>query len=366
MTRSVLALVAVLVAAAIPSSAAALNDAQDPVLASYIVVLKPDAARSDASARSARPLVAAVAQDLSRAHAGAVTSVYQYALKGFAARLTADQADALANDARVEYVEQDQVFHTLATQTPATWGLDRVDQRDLPLNNSYTYNQTGQGVHAYIIDTGIRATHQEFTGRIGNGFTAVNDGNGTNDCNGHGTHVAGTVGGTTYGVAKQVTLHAVRVLGCSGSGSNGGRHRRRRLGHAEPRLAGRREHEPRRRRLVGSGSGRRQLDQRRASATRSPRATATPTRATARRRASPRRSRSAPRPTPTPARRSPTSGPASTSSRRARASPRPGTPATARRTRSAERRWRLRTWPARWRSTSRRIRPRRRRRRRWR
>ena len=123
------------------------------------------------------------------------------------------------------------MIHTLATQTPATWGLDRIDQRDLPLNNTYTYNQTGQGVHAYIIDTGVRASHQQFTGRIGNGFTAINDGNGTNDCNGHGTHVAGTTGGTTYGVAKQVTLHAVRVLGCIGLRLERRRHRRRRLGH---------------------------------------------------------------------------------------------------------------------------------------
>jgi subtilisin family serine protease len=222
MTRSILAAMAVVLAAAIPSSAAALSDAQEPSLGSYIVVLKPDAARSDASARSARPLVSTVAQELSRAHSADVTAVYQYALKGFAARLSADQADALTNDPRVEYVEQDQAFHTLATQTPATWGLDRVDQRDLPLNNTYTYNQTGQGVQAYIIDTGMRATHQQFTGRVGNGFTAINDGNGTNDCNGHGTHVAGTVGGTTYGIAKQVTLHAVRVLDCSGSGSNAG------------------------------------------------------------------------------------------------------------------------------------------------
>ena len=107
-------------------------------------------------------------------------------------RLTAEQAAALADDPRVDYVEADQVFETFATQTPATWGLDRIDQRDLPLNNTYNYNQTGQGVHAYIIDTGVRASHQEFTGRMGNGFTAVNDGNGTNDCNGHGTHVAGT------------------------------------------------------------------------------------------------------------------------------------------------------------------------------
>lgn len=222
MTRSVLAVVAVFLAAAIPSSAAGVSDAQSPSRDSYIVVLTPDTARSAAAAPSARPLVAAVAQELSRAHDGAVTSVYQYALKGFAARLTAAQAEALTNDPRVAYVEPDQEFHTLATQTPATWGLDRVDQRDLPLNNTYTYNQTGQGVHAYIIDTGVRASHQQFTGRMGNGFTAINDGNGTNDCHGHGTHVAGTVGGTTYGLAKQVTLHAVRVLSCSGSGSNAG------------------------------------------------------------------------------------------------------------------------------------------------
>jgi subtilisin family serine protease len=221
-TRTVFAALAVLLVAAAPSSAVGAGDVQAPSLDSYIVVLKPGAARSAAAPPSQQPLVAAVAQELSRAHGGAVTSLYQYALKGFAVRLSARQADALANDPRVEYVEVDQVFSIDATQSPATWGLDRIDQRDLPLNNAYTYNQTGQGVHAYIIDTGIRETHQEFTGRMGNGFTAVNDGQGTNDCNGHGTHVAGTTGGTTYGVAKAVTLHAVRVLSCSGSGSTSG------------------------------------------------------------------------------------------------------------------------------------------------
>ena len=163
-----------------------------------------------------------VARELARAHGGDVSSVYQYALKGFAVRLPANRAEALADDPRVESVEADQEVEAFATQTGATWGLDRIDQRDLPLNSTYNYNQTGQGVNAYIIDTGVRATHQQFTGRMGNGFTAVNDGQGTNDCNGHGTHVAGTVGGTTYGVAKQVTLHAVRVLNCQGSGSNSG------------------------------------------------------------------------------------------------------------------------------------------------
>ena len=222
MIRSALAAVAVLFAAVVPSSAGGIRDVAEPIADSYIVVLKADAARSQGEAPSHRPLVAVLAQELSRAHGGAVREIYQYALKGFAVRLTAQEAEALASDPRVDYVEPDQVFEAVGTQSPATWGIDRVDQRDLPLNNTYNYNQTGQGVQAYIIDTGIRASHQEFAGRIGNGFTSVNDGNGTNDCNGHGTHVAGTTGGTTYGVAKQVTLHAVRVLSCSGSGSTTG------------------------------------------------------------------------------------------------------------------------------------------------
>ena len=222
MSRSAVAALWLVLAAVAPSSAAASLDAQEPVRGSYIVVLNPDSSRSAGEARPNRPLVSLLAQELARAHGGQVDSVYQHALKGFAVRLTSAQADRLADDPRVAYVEADQVFEAVATQSPATWGLDRIDQRDLPLSNSYTYNQTGQGVNAYIIDTGVRATHQEFAGRIGNGFTAVNDGQGTNDCNGHGTHVAGTTGGTTYGVAKQVTLHAVRVLGCNGSGSTTG------------------------------------------------------------------------------------------------------------------------------------------------
>ncbi len=104
-------------------------------------------------------------------------------------------------------------------QPSPPWGLDRIDQRALPLNGSYAYGTTGIGVTAYIVDSGIRPTHNEFTGRVGPGFTAIDDGNGTNDCNGHGTHVAGTVGGTTYGVAKEVTLVPVRVFGCAGGGS---------------------------------------------------------------------------------------------------------------------------------------------------
>ena len=188
--------------------------ARSPAAGSYIVVFKSNAVQG--------PTVATTARQLASAHTGRISFVYSHALEGFAVRMTPTGAAAVARDARVAYVEPDQVMHAFASQTPATWGLDRIDQRDLPLNNTYTYNQTGAGVNAYIIDTGMRATHQEFSGRVGNGADFVGDGNGTNDCNGHGTHVAGTTGGTTYGVAKQVTLHAVRVLNCQGSGTNSG------------------------------------------------------------------------------------------------------------------------------------------------
>jgi serine protease len=109
-----------------------------------------------------------------------------------------------------------------SVQPNATWGLDRIDQRNLPLDSQYTYNYTGSGVRAYIIDTGIYPAHQDFGGRVTAGFTAIADGRGSADCNGHGTHVAGTVGGATWGVAKGVTLVPVRVLDCSGSGFTSG------------------------------------------------------------------------------------------------------------------------------------------------
>jgi subtilisin family serine protease len=155
-------------------------------------------------------------------YGGRVGHFYEHALSGFSLCVPEAGARALANEPNVDLVEQDQIMSANVAQTPATWGIDRIDQRNLPLDNSYTHNFTGAGVHAYIIDTGIRATHQELAGRVGDGFTSINDGRGTDDCNGHGTHVSGTVGGTTYGVAKGVTLHAVRVLSCLGFGSNSG------------------------------------------------------------------------------------------------------------------------------------------------
>jgi hypothetical protein len=155
------------------------------------------------------------------AGAGAqVIAVYGAALHGFAVRADAKAIAALRANPAVEYVEPSQIFRAIATQAPTpSWGLDRIDQRNLPLNSSFTYPTGGAAVHIYIIDTGIRLTHVDFTGRIGNGFDAVTLGGTANDCHGHGTHVAGTAGGTTYGILKTATLHPVRVLDCTGSGT---------------------------------------------------------------------------------------------------------------------------------------------------
>jgi subtilisin family serine protease len=176
----------------------------------YIVVMKQ---RSDRSDRAA-------AQRAATGRGGKVTHEYSAALSGFAAELPAKAVEALRRNPNVDYIESDAEVKASGTQSSAPWGLDRVDQRSLPLNNEYTYDSTGAGVTAYIIDTGIRKAHRQFGGRVAAGFTAVKDGRGTNDCNGHGTHVAGTVGAKKFGVAKGVTLRPVRVLNCTGMGSN--------------------------------------------------------------------------------------------------------------------------------------------------
>ena len=184
----------------------------------YIVVMDVDAAGPAADFRAS----VARATEMSTRFGAGLTHVYAHAIDGFSAWMSDDQALALSDDPDVKFVEEDQFMTATVTQNNPPWGLDRIGQRDLPLNQTYSYTATGAGVNVYIIDTGIRATHTQFGGRASVGFDAVGDGQNGNDCNGHGTHVSGTVGGSTFGVAKSVRLFAVRVLSCSGSGSNAG------------------------------------------------------------------------------------------------------------------------------------------------
>ncbi|SCK07562.1 S8 family peptidase [Streptomyces sp. WMMB 322] len=158
------------------------------------------------------------------------THTYDAVVDGFAAELTTGQLDALRADPEVSRIEENQQVRASTTQENATWGLDRIDQRNLPLSGSYGYNTTASGVTAYIIDTGIEPDHPEFGNRAATAYDATLPGTGGalsalssltgRDCNGHGTHVAGTIGGSTYGVAKGVQLRGVKVLNCAGVGTN--------------------------------------------------------------------------------------------------------------------------------------------------
>lgn len=198
-----------------PASGPELAVASPAQSGKYIVVFRDDVRD-----------VPGLARTLTAQHGGRPVFTYEATIRGFAAEGLPDAAvEALSRHPQVAYVEIDAPVHLFATQSNATWGIDRVDQRDTPLSGSYTYNATGAGVNAYIFDTGINIAHQDFGGRaqyVPNGANGdfVGDGRGNaSDCHGHGTHVAGTVGGTTWGVAKGVSLWAGRVVDCRGSGN---------------------------------------------------------------------------------------------------------------------------------------------------
>jgi subtilisin family serine protease len=179
---------------------------------SYIVVFKADAEASGTTA-----------DGTARKYGGLINHVYNSVVKGYAASMSERQAKRTAADPKVAYVEADQVVSLAADQlNPPSWGLDRVDQRDLPLDSKYSYGTTASNVNAYIIDTGINLSHSEFGGRAVSGRDFVDNDADATDCHGHGTHVSGTIGGASYGLAKGVKLVGVRVLDCQGSGANSG------------------------------------------------------------------------------------------------------------------------------------------------
>jgi serine protease len=199
-------------------AAAEIRRAANPIEDRYIVVLRRDGADEDAVQRGER--VRQIAQSLAGSHRGGVGRQFASALDGFVFQGRDADAAALASNPAVAFVEEDGLVMAADSEVAASWGLDRIDQRPAALDQVYNFNTDGNGIDLYVIDTGIRSTHVEFGNRVdtARAWTAIADGRGTEDCNGHGTHVAGIAGGATYGVAKGVTLHPVRALDCLGSG----------------------------------------------------------------------------------------------------------------------------------------------------
>ena len=212
MNRGSVALVVLsLIASAVVGLTAAASAAGNPNCAAvdgdYIIVFAKDVA---------------VDKEIKSAPGRSISAKFTYksVLNGFAATLSGEQVCAFQKRPNIESIELDGTVSNQVMQTNATWGLDRIDQPSQPLSTSYNYTSTGAGINAYVIDTGIQSRHPDLLGAVTSGYSAIKGG--TEDCNGHGTHVAGTIGGTTYGVAKDVTLIPVRVLGCNGSGTNSG------------------------------------------------------------------------------------------------------------------------------------------------
>lgn len=207
-------------------------DPQRAIKDQYIVVFKDQYVTQQTAIMSAGPVdnatltsnrsavVASMASEMASYHNATLKNQFHSALNGFAGTMSKQDMQELLKDSRVAYIEQDQIMQAYDTQPNATWGLDRIDQANLPLDSNYTYDVSGSGVSAYVIDTGVAVSHNDFGGRAQNGYDFVDNDSVANDCNGHGTHVAGTIGSNTWGVAKGATIVGVRVLNCQGSGSN--------------------------------------------------------------------------------------------------------------------------------------------------